>query len=392
MAVRRLHPDQPASFAFTPENLAWAKAKIGDYPPGKEASAVIPILWRVQEQIGGWVTEPSLRVVADMLGMAYIRVYEIATFYTMFQLVPVGSVAHVQVCGTTPCMLRGSRDLVAKCRDRIAHEPHELSGDKRFSWEEVECLGSCANAPLVQIGSDTYEDLTPSLLDAVLNGFAKGKPPSPGSQIGRRVSCPEGGQTTLTDAALYNGSMRGTWAKRFTGDPLLTAVTPALPAPAAPVPMNVAAAAAMANAGLVPALEARASSGRGMSKGEMDILRLATVPGPVPGSALAAAASGATASNDNSSTPALLAKPRNGTGDDLKLIWGVAEKLEARMNEMGIWHFDQIAAWTPKHIEWFEAAMPGFKGRIERDKWLEQSAKLATGWRPDGSIGEQPKG
>ena len=396
MAVRRLHPDQPPSFSFTPENLAWAKAKIGDYPPGKEASAVIPILWRVQEQIGGWVTEPSLRVVADMLGMAYIRVYEIATFYTMFQLVPVGTSAHVQVCGTTPCMLRGARDLVARCKERIAHEPHELSADKRFSWEEVECLGSCANAPLVQIGSDTYEDLTPALLDKVLDGFAKGKPLAPGSQTGRRVSCPEGGQTTLKDAALYDGSMRGAWAKRFAGDPLLAAAAPVASTPAArapSLPINVAAAAAMANAGLVPELEARASGGRAMSKGEMDSLRLATVPGPVPGSALAAAAAADTApSGGNSGTPPLLAKPRGSAGDDLKLIWGVAEKLEARMNEMGIWHFDQIAAWTPKHIEWFEAAMPGFKGRIERDKWLEQCAKLASGWRPDGSLGERPKG
>ncbi len=395
MAVRRLHSDQPSSFTFTPENLAWAKAKIGDYPSGKEASAVIPILWRVQEQIGGYVTEPSLRAVADMLGMAYIRVYEIATFYTMFQLVPVGKTAHVQVCGTTPCMLRGARDLVARCKDRIAHEPHALSKDGRFSWEEVECLGSCANAPLVQIGSDTYEDLTPDLLDKVLDGFAKGKPPTPGSQIGRRVSCPEGGQTTLTDAKLYDGSMRGAWAKRFSGDPLLPAAAPVTPAPAAApaFPMNVAAAAAMANAGLVPELEARASSGKAMSKGEMDSLRMATVPGPVPGSALAALESAkADASAYNYGQPALLSKPRDGAGDDLKLIWGVAEKLEARMNEMGIWHFDQIAAWTPKHIEWFEAAMPGFKGRIERDQWLEQCAKLASGWRPDGSIGERPKG
>jgi len=405
MAVRRLHPDQPASFTFTPENLAWAKAKIGDYPPGKEASAVIPILWRVQEQIGGYITEPSIRAVADMLGMAYIRVYEVATFYTMFQLAPVGKTAHVQVCGTTPCMLRGARDLVAKCKSRIAHEPHELSKDGQFSWEEVECLGSCANAPLVQIGSDTYEDLTPDLLDKVLDGFAKGTPPPPGSQIGRRVSCPEGGQTTLTDKSLYDGSGRGAWAKRFAGDPLLVEVAPApsAPPPAAAMPLNVAAAAAMANAGLVPELEARAAGGKPMSKGELDSLRLATVPGPVPGSALAAAQSGAgtggearlatsSAGGHAFGAPPLLKAPRGGKGDDLKLIWGVAEKLETRMNELGIWHFDQIAAWSAEHVSWFESEMPGFKGRIERDKWLEQCTKLATGWRPDNSAGEKPKG
>ena len=155
MAVRRLSPDQPASFEFTPENLAWARAAIAKYPPGKQASAVIPLLWRAQEQHGGWLPEPALRLVAGMLGMADIRVYEIATFYTMFQLAPVGRKAHVWVCGTTPCMLRGSEGLVEVCRRRIHSEPHQVSADGDFSWEEVECLGCCANAPMVQIGKDT---------------------------------------------------------------------------------------------------------------------------------------------------------------------------------------------------------------------------------------------
>ena len=137
MAVRRLDPNQPASFEFTPENLAWAKATIAKYPEGKQASAVIPLLWRAQEQ-EGWLTEPAIRNVADMLGMAYIRVYEVATFYTMFQLSPVGRKAHIQVCGTTPCMLRGSEKLLKVCRDRIHPEPHHPSEDGNFSWEEVE--------------------------------------------------------------------------------------------------------------------------------------------------------------------------------------------------------------------------------------------------------------
>jgi NADH-quinone oxidoreductase subunit E len=201
MAVRRLSPDQPASFEFTPENAAWAKAAIAKYPPGRRASAVIPLLWRAQEQHGGWLPEPALRLVADMLGMAYIRVYEIATFYTMFQLAPVGRKAHVWVCGTTPCMLRGAEALVEVCRRRIHHDPHHVSADGDFSWEEVECLGCCANAPMVQIGKDTYEDLTPELLEKVLDGFAKGEPPRPGSQTGRQASCPEGGPTTLLDYA-----------------------------------------------------------------------------------------------------------------------------------------------------------------------------------------------
>jgi NADH-quinone oxidoreductase subunit E len=204
MAVRRLHAEQPESFEFTPENLAWARKKITDYPEGKQASAVIPLLWRAQEQHDGWLPEPAIRYVADMLDMPYIRVFEIATFYTMFQLSPVGRKAHVQVCGTTPCMLRGAEDIVAVCKRRIASEPHTLSDDGDFSWEEVECLGVCANAPMVQIWKDTYEDLTPELFEKLLDGFAAGNPPKAGSQIGRTASAPEGGPTTLTDPAIYD--------------------------------------------------------------------------------------------------------------------------------------------------------------------------------------------
>ncbi len=206
MSVRRLHPDQPSEFVFTPENAAWAQETIAKYPAGKQASAVIPLLWRAQEQHDGWLPEPAMRVVADMLDMAYIRVYEIATFYTMFQLQPVGKIAHVQVCGTTPCMLSGAEDLVAVCKRRIAPEPHQLSEDGNFSWEEVECLGVCANAPMIQIWKDTYEDLTPELLEAALDGFAAGTPPKPGSQTGRVASCPAGGLTSLTDETLYAGN------------------------------------------------------------------------------------------------------------------------------------------------------------------------------------------
>src|SRR5688572_6802137 len=164
MAVRRLHPDQPHDFSFTPENLAWANETIAKYPPGKQASALIPLLWRAQEQGNNWLSEPALRYVADMLDVAYIRAYEVATFYTMFQLAPVGTKAHVQVCGTTPCQLRGAEGLIEVCKRRISEHPHTLSDDGQFSWEEVECLGACANAPMVQIFKDTYEDLTPESL------------------------------------------------------------------------------------------------------------------------------------------------------------------------------------------------------------------------------------
>lgn len=206
MVVRRLHSEQPANFEFTPENLAWAQETIAKYPAGKQASAVIPLLWRAQEQHEGWLPEPAIRYVGDMLDMPYIRVYEIATFYTMFQLSPVGSAAHIQVCGTTPCMLRGSEELIEVCKRRIAAHPHELSPDAKFSWEEVECLGVCANAPMVQIWKDTYEDLTPSLFEKLIDQFAEGTPPTPGSQIGRTASAPEGDLTSLTDPNLYKSN------------------------------------------------------------------------------------------------------------------------------------------------------------------------------------------
>ena len=198
MSNRRLYPEQPGSFAFAPANLAWAQEIITHYPPGKQAAAVIPLLWRAQEQ-EGWCTEPAIRYVGDMLGMAYIRVYEIATFYTMFLLQPVGTTAHVQVCGTTPCLLSGADKLIEVCKSHIAEHAFERSGDGKFSWEEVECLGSCANAPMVQILKDTYEDLTPALFETLLEGFAKGTPPRPGSQTGRTASCPATGPTTLKD-------------------------------------------------------------------------------------------------------------------------------------------------------------------------------------------------
>lgn len=198
MTVRRLAPDnvQPEEFAFTAENLAWARAQIAKFPDGRQASAVIPLLWRAQEQVG-WVPQKAIEAVADMLGMAYIRVFEVATFYTMFHLSPVGKKAHVQVCGTTPCMLRGAEAIKNVCQKRIHAEPSHLSADGDFSWEEVECLGACVNAPMVQISKDTYEDLTPESFERVLDAFARGETPTPGPQIDRQFSAPVGGPTTL---------------------------------------------------------------------------------------------------------------------------------------------------------------------------------------------------
>ena len=201
MSVRRLAPkeQQPESFAFTAQNLAWAKREITKYPEGRQASAAIAILWRAQEQNAGWVSEAAIRYVADMLDMPYIRMLEIATFYTMFQLQPVGKKAHVQVCGTTPCRLRGAGDLIEVCQSRIHHDAFHLSKDGNFSWEEVECLGACVNAPMVMIWKDTYEDLSKESLGKVLDGFASGNPPKPGPQNGRQFSAPITGLTTLKE-------------------------------------------------------------------------------------------------------------------------------------------------------------------------------------------------
>jgi NADH-quinone oxidoreductase subunit E len=158
---------------------------------------VIPVLWRAQEQSGGWVSEAAIRVVAELLGMPYIRVLEVATFYTMFLLSPVGKKAHVQVCGTTPCRLRGADELFKVCERRIHPEPFHVSADGNYSWEEVECLGACVNAPMVLIWNDTYEDLTAESFERVLDGFVNGNPAKPGPQNGRQFSAPIGGPTTL---------------------------------------------------------------------------------------------------------------------------------------------------------------------------------------------------
>lgn len=201
MSVRRLDPNQPESFEFTPENLAWAEAQMRKYPEGKQRSAVIPLLWRAQEQSDGWLPEPAIRYIAGMLDLPYIRVYEVATFYTMFNLSPVGKY-HVQLCGTTPCMLCGSEELKAVCQDKIGPQG-TVSADGLFSWVEVECLGACVNAPMVQINADYYEDLTAESFIQLLEALKAGKPVKPGPQVERQLSAPISGPTTLTDPEIY---------------------------------------------------------------------------------------------------------------------------------------------------------------------------------------------
>ena len=346
MSVRRLHSIQPDSFAFNAENLAWAKEKIAQYPAGKQASAVIPLLWRAQEQNDNWVTKPVIEYVANMLDMAYIRVLEVATFYTMFQLQPVGRIAHIQVCGTTPCMLRGAEDLKKVCQNKIHHEQHQLSEDGKFSWEEVECLGACVNAPMVQIFKDTYEDLTPASFERLIDDLAAGRKVKVGPQIDRHMAAPEGVQTALTDPSLYEGQRT------------FVRVEPPPPAPAAP-----------AATGAAPAAAAPPAA--------------AEKKDPPPAAAAPAAAPA-------EASPLLHAAPKDGKADELELIWGVGPKLRELLNKMGVWHFDQVASWTEKEIRWVDARLEDFKGRIERDDWIEQAKKLASGWRPANPIGDKP--
>lgn len=211
MAVRRLAPAsvQPQSFAFTADNLAWAKTQIAKYPEGRQASAVIPLLWRAQEQAGGWVPQKAIEHVADLLGMPHIRVLEVATFYTMFNLEPVGK-HHVQLCGTTPCVLRGAEELKKVCHNKIGDQ-HHVTEDGQFSWVEVECLGACVNAPMVQIstrdGDHYYEDLTPEIFEDLLAKLRRGEKVKIGTANPKRHSSnPEGALTSLTDPSLYDGS------------------------------------------------------------------------------------------------------------------------------------------------------------------------------------------
>ena len=318
MSVRRLAEVQPESFTPNRETAAFAKAAVKKYPTGKQASAVIPLLWRVQEQNAGWVSEPAIRWTAEFLEMPYIRVYEIATFYTMFNLQPVGEF-HVQLCGTTPCMLRGSEELKTVCR-KVIGDQMAVTADGKFSWVEVECLGACVNAPMVQINKDYYEDLTPDILEGILADLRAGKEVKPGPQNSRHRSEPLGGAVTL----LGDITAKRTKPKAAPG-----AKKPAAPAKTAK---------------------------------------------PAPSKTTKQAASKAAA--PNTKKPRGVKAPKQ--PDDLKLISGVGPKLEGTLNELGIYKFAQIAKWTKAEIDWVDDYL-SFKGRIERDDWIKQAAALAKG-------------
>lgn len=370
--LRRLHPEQPASFEFTPANLEWAKAQMTKFPVGRQASAIIPLLFRAQEQ-EGWLSRPAIEYVAEMLDMPYMRALEVATFYFMFQLSPVGSVAHLQICGTTSCMICGAEDLMKVCKEKIAPEPFQLSADGKFSWEEVECLGACANAPMMQVGKDYYEDLTEESLAKIIDDMAKGDVPKPGSQTGRFSSEPASGLTSCAETAGekedYNGSVGlavgiGDTIKRIDGTEVPLAApwqssgqrgpigTMGQERPRSAVQQDEARKAANAAA---PAAPAKA-------------------PEPAP-----AAKTGASEPVEAGEKPAMLEAPRDGQADDLKMIKGVGPKLEQLLHSMGVYHFDQIAAWSEAELAWVDDNLEGFKGRASRDEWVAQAQNLATG-------------
>jgi len=382
--LRRLHHEQPENFAFTPANQAWAEAQMTKYPEGRQASAIIPLLWRAQEQ-EGWLSRPAIEHISDMLGLAYIRGLEVATFYFMFQLQPVGSVAHIQICGTTTCMICGAEDLVGLCKERIAPNPHELSADGKFSWEEVECLGACANAPMAQIGKDYYEDLTRDKLIALLDDLSAGKVPVPGPQNGRYASEPLSGLTSLTGhdsgKTQYNASAQlavdiGDGVKRIDGTevPLLTPWLKGANADKKP------AAAKKTKAAAKPATSKRAvgesSDKHSETPGEAPKAKAKAKPktgsvAPAPAKADAAPAAG--------KKPRTMKAPRKAGADDLKMIKGVGPKLEGLLNTMGYFHYDQIAKWDAQAVAWVDENLEGFKGRVSRDNWVEQAVKLAAG-------------
>ncbi|MFC5385606.1 NADH-quinone oxidoreductase subunit NuoE [Aquamicrobium segne] len=331
MSVRRLAEPQfqPQTFTFNEEFAASAQKWIAKYPEGRQQSAIIPLLMLAQEQ-NGWVTKAAIESICDMLGMPYIRGLEVATFYTQFQLKPVGTHAHIQVCGTTPCMLRGAGELMDVCRAKIHPEPLQLNEEGTLSWEEVECQGACVNAPMIMIFKDTYEDLTPERLAEIIDAFeaGKGETVPPGPQIERHFSAPAGGFTALGDeAAVLKGTSTGVKASASTKEKA-SAKAPAsvktkTPSKAAPI----------------------------KAKAEKPAL-------------------------DDKNRPAGIARPD--VVDDLKLISGIGPKNEGLLHELGIFTFAQIAAWKKAERTWVDGYL-SFHGRIEREDWVKQAKALAKG-------------
>ncbi|TGQ39779.1 NADH-quinone oxidoreductase subunit E [Mesorhizobium sp. M00.F.Ca.ET.216.01.1.1] len=416
MSVRRLAEAsvQPASFAFNRANAAAAKQWIKKYPKGREHSAIIPLLMLAQEQ-EGWVTKAAIETISDMLGMPYIRGLEVATFYTQYQLNPVGTRAHIQVCGTTPCMLRGSEALMDVCRSKIHHDQFHTNDKGTLSWEEVECLGACVNAPMVMIFKDTYEDLTPERLAEIVDLYDadRGAQVKPGPQNGRITSEPLTGLTTLRSEKAILKSTRDKEAKAATKaakaapeaivatvvqQPAAAPVAPSKaskpktdapetsPALKSPSPVKVAPAAEKAASVTAPLHSAanankaspeveKVSKQRSGPKTKAEPAAAFKSPeAKVP--AAKAVAKPAKPSLEDKNRPAGIEKPA--LVDDLKLISGVGPKIEGILHSLGIYTFAQVASWKKAEREWVDAYL-SFHGRIERDDWVRQAKALAKG-------------
>lgn len=323
MALRRFDLEAGGkSFAFRPDTESSIAFWLAKYPSDKQRSAVIPLLWLAQKDNGGWLSEPAMRVVAERLEMPYIRVYEVATFYTMFRMQPVGR-NHVQLCGTTPCQLRGAEALKEVCQLEIGKQMF-VTDDQRLSWEEVECLGACVNAPVVQINDNYFEDLTPQSLQGILTRLRNGAEVQPGPQIDRINSAPVGGATVLTDPRLFDGTRNQSGA--LPNLPGIGQTQTGLDAPPAPEPAKTT---------LLPrtvGTDTRPSAGSVEPAGR----------------------------------------------DNLKRIKGIGPKNEESLNDLGILTFAQIAAWSPADIDWIESQL-SFPDRVGREDWVGQAARLAAG-------------
>jgi NADH-quinone oxidoreductase subunit E len=414
MSVRRLAEPavQPASFAFNRANAASAKQWIAKYPKGREQSAVIPLLMIAQEQ-EGWVTKAAIEHVSQMLDMPLIRVLEVATFYTQFQLKPVGTRAHVQVCGTTPCMLRGSEALMDVCRAKIHHEQFHTNQAGTLSWEEVECLGACVNAPMVMIFKDTYEDLTPERLAEIIDAFEAGKGASvpTGPQIDRIYSAPQSGLTTLQDEKAVPKSTgdkqakaAAKGAKAQTGAPVAPSksskpktdtveTSPAVKSPSpvkvSPVTEKAASVAAprhaVADTNKASEQVEKVSKQRKAPRPKSEPAAAFKAPERLTGEPIGAAGkkvgrakadASAKPSLSDKNRPAALEKPA--AIDDLKLISGIGPKIEGILHSLGIYTLAQVASWKKAERDWVDGYL-NFKGGIERDDWVKQAKALAKG-------------
>ncbi|MEC9246601.1 MAG: NADH-quinone oxidoreductase subunit E [Pseudomonadota bacterium] len=381
MSVRRLADEavQPQSFAFSRAMNGEVKRWLGKYPKDRKQSAVIPLLMLAQEQ-EGWVTRAAIEHVADMLDMPLIRVLEVATFYTQFQLAPVGTRAHIQVCGTTPCMLRGSGELIELCKKKINPEPFHPNADGTLSWEEVECQGACVNAPMVMIFKDTYEDLTPERLEEIIDAFEAGKGDTikPGPQIDRIYSAPASGLTALTDEKAVTGK-----TKAKTGSRAKAAGTEVPPSRAAkPDTSATETDPAIKSPSPVKADNGKTSAAAAVSAKAAPKKK----PGTSPKSATAskASAAGKAAKTAKPAKPALEDKnrpvgiERPAEPDDLKMISGVGPKIEGILHDLGIFTFEQVSKWKKAEREWVDGYL-SFHGRIEREDWVKQAKALAKG-------------